>query len=77
MKSPFEKKLNKLNRKQNTCWNYATRCGGNLTEGFWDNHGCVLQEMLDDMQNNHYEEWSEYCKNKGICPDYNVGDAMA
>ena len=78
MKKPttFEKKLKKLIRKENTCRNYASRCGGNLTEYFWCMLGGTFQEMLDDMQNNYEIEWKAYCKAEGLCWMYNVGDAM-
>lgn len=73
MKTTFEKKIAKFERKLNTSRNYYEKVW-RLTEGFWNNHGIKLNEMLEDLKYNHKEDWKNYCDGIGIVSDVNVSD---
>ena len=73
MKTTFEKKIAKFERKLNTSRNYYERVS-RLTEGFWKNHGIKLDEMLTDLKENNSQDWESYCKNKGWFPKLVVSD---
>ncbi len=75
-KTVFEKKVAKFERKSDRAFNYIKRTNFCLTDGFWNNVGSDMDDMLEDLKTNHKEEWKEYQESRGYCWDISVSDCL-
>ena len=62
----FEDKVKKLEKINDSGLNYVyvkLACP-RLTTSFWNNYGYRMKELLDDIGENHLDEYSEYSRIK-------------
>ena len=73
----FTQKLNKLNKIQDAGTNYLMRrVSPMLTESFFSNYGDRYTAALNDIKENHEQEWSEYCATNKIWKNHTASDAF-
>ena len=57
----FEDKIKKLEQLIESGSNYIWRLKNQrLTQGFWDNYGNRIRAILNDIEENHFDEYKEY-----------------
>ena len=58
----FEKKIKRLLKLKRAGWNYIYDLKNpRLTNGFWNKYGYNLDELLEDIYENHPDEMKSYC----------------
>ena len=72
----FNKKIARFERVCNAGWNYVyhTLKKSRLSNGFWNNYGYTIDDLLEDFKQNYMALWTEYCDKKGMCSDVGVDD---
>jgi len=58
----FEKKIKRLFRLRKSGWNYVYSLKNTrLTDGFWNKYGYDMDDLLEDIYENHSDEMKIYC----------------
>ena len=64
----FKQKIKKLESLENQGWNYidSLKNSYRLTDGFWNQYGYKMDDLINDLWNNYNSEYVAYLKNKGL-----------
>ena len=64
----FKQKIKKLESLENQGWNYidSLKNSYRLTDGFWNQYGYKMYDLINDLWNNYNSEYVAYLKNKGL-----------
>ena len=73
----FENKVKRLNKLQESGLDYIYNLKKpRLTYGFWNRYGYILEDILDDLYENHSTEYEKWCKSNNRWFGHSVTDLM-